>query len=389
MNNNKFQKGNVLVISAGHFFHDVYSSILAPLLPVLIAQLNIPLSMSGWLDLARKIPALFNPLFGLMADRKSAKYLVIFTPATTAITMSLLGVAPNLPVLFILLFVSGISTTLFHVPSPAMIKQVAGNKTGAGMSFFMLGGELARTIGPLIITGAISLWGIEGSYKIMPLGIVASFILYYKLRNFSSTQINTRDNKPENIKTILKRFIPFFSVISAYSLFRAGMKTAITLYLPLYLINTGESLWFASISLSILQLSGAVGTLLAGHISDKIGRKNILLISGIVSPILMWIFISATGYFATGLLILLGIFLFAANPAILALVHDTNSDRPSFINSIYMTISFGITSIVALSIGYLGENIGLESTFKFCTILSVFSVPFVFAIPSIMKNFNN
>jgi FSR family fosmidomycin resistance protein-like MFS transporter len=59
--------------------------------------------------------------------------------------------------------------------------------------------------------------------------------------------------------------------MAGFILFRAGMKSALTLYLPTYLIGKGESLGFAGISLSVLQLTGAAGTFGAGYISDKIG----------------------------------------------------------------------------------------------------------------------
>ena len=48
------------------------------------------------------------------------------------------------------------------------------------MSFYMLGGEIARTLGPLVIIGAVSLWGLEEIYKLIPFGVPASIILYFK-----------------------------------------------------------------------------------------------------------------------------------------------------------------------------------------------------------------
>ena len=51
------------------------------------------------------------------------------------------------------------------------------------MSFYMIGGEIARTLGPLIILGAISIWGLEGSIKLLPFAILASVIIYIKLKN--------------------------------------------------------------------------------------------------------------------------------------------------------------------------------------------------------------
>jgi len=188
----RFQKSKVITISLGHFFHDTYTAFLAPLLPLLVEKLGISLSLAALMDVVRKMPSLLNPLIGLIADKVCVKYLVIFAPAVTAIFMSLLGISPTYTVVLILLFMTGISSALFHVPSPVMIRQFSGDKTATGMSYYMFGGEIARTVGPLIITAAISYWGLEGSYRVMPLGIIASGILFFKLKNI--TQINQNNN---------------------------------------------------------------------------------------------------------------------------------------------------------------------------------------------------
>lgn len=375
---NDFQKGKVITLSAGHMFHDIYTAFLAPMLPLLIKKMGLSLSMAGILDVIRKAPVLVNPFIGLLADRVCVKYLVIFTPGITAISMSLLGASPSYPILFVLLFTAGMSSAVFHVPSPVLIKHFSGKRTGTGMSFFMFGGELARTLGPLLITAALSLWGLEGSYRVMPIGIIATVILFFKLKNISP--INTQNNGQnlKGAKETLKEVTPIFVSIAGFQLFRAGMKSALTLYLPVYLIGKGESLWIAGISLSILQLAGAASTFGAGYISDKIGRKNILLITAITSPLLMGAFIISDKIMMIPLLILMGFFLFASGPVILALVQETNTERPVFINSIYMTISFGISSLMVLMTGILGDRIGLESTFKICAGLAFLSIPFIF-----------
>ena len=377
----KFNTGKVVTISIGHFFHDIYTAFLAPMLPLLIGKYGISLSMAGLLDVVRKIPSLFNPLIGLIADKVSVKYLVIFTPGITAICMSLLGISPSYVVLLILLFVTGISSALFHVPAPVLVKHFSGEKTGTGMSFFMVGGELARTIGPLLITAALSFWGLEGSYRVMPLGIIASFVLFIKLKDLTSLNNNKHNIKQKGAKETVKELIPFFIFIGGFQLFRAGMKSALTLYLPIYLIGKGESLWFAGISLSVLQLAGAAGTFGTGYISDKIGHRNILLIAAIACPFLMWAFINFDEIMMILLLILLGIFLFASGPVILALVQETNTERPAFINSIYMSINFIISSVMVFIVGVIGDKIGLEVTFKICALLAFLSVPFIFILP--------
>ena len=302
-------------------------------------------------------------------------------PRDHSISMSLLGASSSFIILFILLFVTGISSALFHIPSPVMIKNFSGVKTGTGMSFFMFGGELARTLGPLLITAALSLWGLEDSYRVMPIGIIASIILFFKLKNVSSLNDKNNKKKVKGARETIKELIPFFLFVVGFQLFRGGMKSALTLYLPTYLIGNGESLWIAGISLSVLQLAGVAGTFGAGFISDKIGHRNLLLITAVASPLVMWAFINSNNMMMIPLLIIVGFLLFASGPVVLALVQETNTERPAFINSIYMSINFGISSLMVLIVGVLGDAIGLELTYQICVVLAFVSIPFVFILP--------
>jgi len=380
MTKNKFQTDKVVTISVGHLFHDIYTSFLAPMLPLLIQKLGISLSMAGLLDVIRKTPSLLNPFIGLMADKICVRYLIILTPGITAVIMSLLGKAYSYGMLLILLFVAGISAALFHVPSPVVVKHFSGDKTGTGMSFYMFGGELARTIGPLIITAAIAFWGLEGSYRVMPLGIIASVILYFKLKDLVPTNNGINNDKQKGARDTIREILPFLIFIGAFVLFRAGMKSAVTLYLPTYLTGKGGSLWIAGISLSVLQFSGAIGTFGAGYISDKIGYRKALFISAIVCPVLAWAVIISNNTMLIPLLILMGFFLFASGPILLAIVQDTNTERPALVNSIFMTINFSISSLMVLFVGISGDKIGLESTFKISALLGFVSIPFIIGL---------
>ena len=66
----------------------------------------------------------------------------------------------------------------------------------------------------------------------------------------------------------------------------------------------------------------------------------------------------------------------------LAIVQETDTQRPAFINSIFMTIGFGISSLMVLLIGILGDIYGLEITYKISAGLAFLSVPFVFMLPN-------
>jgi len=375
-NSKVFNKKEVLTISSAHFAHDIFSSFLAPLLPLIIEKLGLTLSMVAFLDIVRRIPALFNPLLGLMAERMDVKYFVILTPSITAISMSLLGFASSYFILILLLVIAGISSALFHIPSPTMIKHSSGEETGRGMSYFMVGGEFARTLGPLLITSAVSWWGLEGSYKLMPIGIVASLLLYIRFRNFS-THIRAKKFEKGDVKQLLKEHQKLFYFLALFMLFNSALKSSLSLYLPVYLVNNGNSLWYAGIALSILQFSGVVGVFFSGKYSDKFGRYKILLFSSLGSIGFMALFLYTQNIIILGFL---GLFVFAPAPVLMALVQDTDSHMPTFMHSIYMGINFGLSSIVVLLIGILGDSLGLNETFIICNILGIgtlFSVLFI------------
>jgi FSR family fosmidomycin resistance protein-like MFS transporter len=379
--NKKFQLSSVILISVTHLVHDVFSSFLAPIRPLLIAKFGVSLSMASIWDLVSRIPWLFNPLIGIIAERTAARYFVIITPAITAISMSLLGVAPSYTIVTILLFVMGISSALFHVPSPVMMRKVSGSYTGRGMSFYMFGGEMARTLGPLVITGAVSLWGLEGTWKLIPFGLAASLILYFRLRKIEiSSDIQHKKQRKDYWDTIVK-YLPFFFILVGITLFRSIMKSGLTAFLPTYFyMEKGETLWFSNSALAVFQLAGAVGTFFSGTISDRIGRKTTLLIISIITPGLMALFVTVPGGWSFIFLVLLGLFVFAPGPVLLALVQDVSKDMPVFMNSIYMTISFVTSAISVVFAGLIGDWLGLEKTYLISSLLALGAVPFVFML---------
>jgi len=98
----KFQWSNVLTISFAHMLHDIYSSFLAPILPLLIAKLHMGYTLAGLLSFIQRVPSLLNPFIGLLADKLSLRYFIIIAPSITSVSMSLLGVASHYLTLLIL-----------------------------------------------------------------------------------------------------------------------------------------------------------------------------------------------------------------------------------------------------------------------------------------------
>lgn len=363
-------------IASTHLLHDTYSSFFAPLIPLLIDKLGFNYAMAGTLSVVQKLPSLCNPLIGLIADKIAIRSAIIAAPIVTITAMSLLGLAPSVAVLAILMFVCGISAAVLHVTAPVLMRQVSGNQIGRGMSFFMFGGEIARTLGPLIITAAVSWWGLEGTWRLIPFGLVASLLLFFNLRTIDKQHLqHFRKRGGTPVGKTLRDAAPFFLLVAPILLFRGFSKTALTTFLPAYMVEGGHSLKTAAAALALLELAGAAGALMAGSLSDRAGRKKVLLFIMLLSPLLMFLFTLAVGLPQWILLGLMGLVFFASTPVFMAMIHDLDTDRPAFMNGIFMTVSFAASSIVALLVGVLADRYGFVKTYQITALLSLCAVP--------------
>ena len=235
-----FQLFKVLLLSFSHFIHDVYSSFLAPLLPLLIEKLSLNLAQAGFLTTIIQIPALANPYLGSLADKLNVRYFIIIAPGLTALSMSLIGIADSYATLLLLLFISGCSTAIFHVPAPVMIYRFAGSRKGLGMSFYMTGGELARAVGPLIAVSAVSLVGLERMYPVMIVGLLTSLILYYQFKTIAPQAIK---KEPPSLRKAWASASHVLKPITGILVFRGFMHASIGTFLPTFINqNTGNLL---------------------------------------------------------------------------------------------------------------------------------------------------
>lgn len=377
----RFSLFHTLTFSLAHLFHDSFTAFLPPLLPLIISRMGLTYSMAGLLAVFLRLPSLLNPVIGLLADRFSLRALVILTPALTAAAMSLLPLAPSYSVLALLLLAAGLSSACFHVPTPVLVRNTSGDRIGTGMSLFMVGGEAARAVGPMVVLGAVSLWGFEGTYRLIPLGLAASLVLYLRLRTVPVQPAGAGAVRKIGLGYLLVRLRKLYGILAGLTLSRCILVAALTSFLPTYLTARGATLWLAGAAFSVLELAGAAGTLGAGILSDRIGRRRMLLLSGAAYPLFMLMFISVHGWPTFPLLIALGLFLFATQPVLLTIVQEQGQFAPALANGVYMTLNFIISSLTTLLIGFLGDRIGLGPTYLVCALLSFVGIPFALLLP--------
>lgn len=375
-----FHAIGVTTISAGHAIHDTYSGFLSPLLPAFIENLSLTNAQAGLLTVFMQWPSLFQPFLGYLADKVSLRPFFILAPTITAVAMSLLGVAPTYAVLAMLLLIAGISSASLHAVGPAIIGKLSGNaKLGRGMGLWMVGGELGRTLGPLTIVTAVQFLGLKGTPWLLIAGPVTSVLLYFILQDVPDiTPRKGQKMEREVLKAIGAVLLPLTGVVMARSFMVASLST----YLPILLTDQGASLWLAGASLSVFEAAGVVGALLGGSLSDRLGRRRVIVASMVLAPIFMFIFLAVAGWVQFLLLIALGFTALSITPVFLALLAERFPQNRALAIGTYMAVGFLIRSAVVVLLGVLADNFGMRTAFVISAVISLAGLPLIFLLPT-------
>lgn len=375
MKTERFQTGRVSLIAFSHFIHDVYTSFLSPLLPMIIEKLSLTLTQAGLLSTVMQMPALLNPVIGLFADNRGlARWLVILSPTLTAIPMSLVLDAPNYYVLLSFLFISGFSVALYHVPSPVLVSRYSGNRKGRGMSFYMTGGESARALGPVFAVAAVSFLGTPNFHFVLVFAVMTSVLLYFTLeKDKEKTRIRKTGSLTAAFMEVKHVLVPIAGILTARSFMHASMGVFLTVYVE---GRTG-SLWYGGAALALYEAFGVAGVLSAGTLSDWLGRKKVLFSVLLIAPVSLFAFVFVSGIFQILLLLVIGFTVLSTTPVMLAIIQENADKNPSAANGLFMMISFAVRSIAVFLAGIMADAAGLENMFVFSALFGFAAIPFL------------
>ena len=376
----EFKTGRVVAVTSGHLTHDTFTAFLSPLLPLLIEKLSMTRAAAGSLMLFVQVPSLIQPLVGRLADRVNLRFIVILAPAITATAMSLIGIAPTYAWLALFLTIAGISSAFFHAVGPVLAGNLSGNRLGKGMSIWMVGGELGRMFGPLLIVSVVTAVSLERSIWIMGVGWLASIFLFFLLRDVDIKK-PAPSAKVQDWRTALREMSPVMIPVVFVVITRSLMITAMEVFLPTFLTEIGDDLWLAGAALTIYEAAMVIGTFWGGTLSDHFGRRKLLLVSMIGVPILMLAFLQSASWLRLVLLFGIGLVTGPTTPVLLAIVQESFPEDRSFANGLYMASSFIIRSLASVLLGAFGDWLGLGTAFTISAIMVVFGIPFLSKLP--------
>jgi FSR family fosmidomycin resistance protein-like MFS transporter len=375
----EFQAGPLAALGFAHAVNDTYAGFLPPLLPLLIEKLFLSKSQAGLLAFLSTSPALLQPFVGYLADRADLRYLVIIGPAVASTMMSLLGAAPRLVMLPILVTLGGIGSAAFHAVASPMAGHLSGRRLGRGIGIWMLGGALGFALGPLIVVTTLQFLPLESTPFLMVGGWAASAVLFVYLRGVPARPAGLlNDNSWQDGLRALR---PIVFPVAGITLIRALLVVATFTFLPTYLTEQGVPLWFAGLSVSIVAGAGMLGSLVGGSLSDRWERRATLALFIAAAPILALGLLVARSWALVPVLVVTGFAIPPSNVIVLALVQECSVDNRAFATGIYLALGFSSEALASLAVGVMGDLVGLGPTIALSAALMLLSLPLVLLLP--------
>ncbi|GAX60545.1 arabinose efflux permease family protein [Candidatus Scalindua japonica] len=139
----------------------------------------------------------------------------------------------------------------------------------------------------------------------------------------------------------------------------------------------------SGIAISTFLVSGSIGGLIGGYLSDKIGRKIIIAGSSIFAcPLLLW-FLHADGNFSMILLGLSGMVIFGASAVNILIVQRLCPDMASSIAGISMGLVWGSAGLMLPVVGYIADHHNMWTSLRIVALTLPLAGMLVLMLPDI------
>jgi FSR family fosmidomycin resistance protein-like MFS transporter len=235
---NKKINSTTYMMAVGHFLCDMNQGALPAILPFLMTKYHFTYTgIAGLILAANLISSIIQPLIGHYADKKSKKWMLPIGLLLSSGGIAAIGILSSYWVIFSVAMISGIGTAIFHPEAAKTVNKASSKYKASNMSFFSLGGTLGFTLGPIVSTTSILLWGLKG---IMILIIPTTLFVMVMLK----AKNNIRP--PEKIEKNIANKVEFdqgkaqwksFSLLSILLCIRSVVFYGLNTFLPIFCCN--------------------------------------------------------------------------------------------------------------------------------------------------------
>ena len=358
------------VVTTGHSIIHWFQQLFPVMLPSIKAGLGLNDVQVGTLATARQLTAgVLNLPTGMLADSlvRHRAFIMASSLAFMGVAYFLLGVAPDFYWALPAAALVGLGTAIWHPAAAASLSNRFPEHRATALAVHGMGATVSDTITPIAV-GALLMtfqWRNFLEFQIVPALLVALLIWWALAGVFG--EASTGAPRSQQFREIreLARNPAFIGVAAANGLMTMGRQVILT-FLPIYLVeHLGYSTIWLGFYITLLHVMGTVTQPVLGFLSDRFGRKAVLLPSFLTLGVLYLLLAAAQTSLQLGLVITaIGVFFYT-------LLNVTNATVLDMAGSSSHASSYGLTLLVTqffvvpipIVAGFVVATYGIVSVF--------------------------
>ena len=362
--------GTLSVISVGHTLNDLYSNFLPQMLPFLIVLIpGFTATQAAVLVASFNIASsLFQPIFGFIVDGKGRSWLIYFGTLWMAVFLSPMGLFHSFRLMVVFAALAGLGTAAFHPPASAIVHGLNPRRKAVYQSAFVAFGNLGFALAPLLLVPLFQAFGLHATVLLILPGMLAATLLYFAL-----PRQNRQTKEPSSLAVVwaaLRKAARELSVILGVISLRSVAYTGLLALLPLYFHAHKVSNLSGSRMMTLMLFTGAIGGVTGGFISDRWGRKPLIVGSLILATPLFFGFIATKGLPSLIFLALAGAALLSSFSVTIVAAQETIPNQKAMAAGLSLGFANGLGALAVILVGKVGDIWGLGTA-----VTVLFSLP--------------
>ena len=353
----ELDKRAMAALSAGHCATDFANGALPALLPFLVDRFDLSYTLAATVMLASAASSsLIQPLFGAWSDRRGALWLLPSGVAVAGIGIALAAVSPSYWLVLLLVVVSGLGVAAYHPEGSKFAAYASGRRRASGMSLFSIGGNVGYALGPTATTPLVLAFGLTGGLLLAVPTLAVAALLFAAVPFLASfvpergVQGGGGEDRPGALALLL-------GVIAFRSVAWFGLIT----FVPLWEVSLGHSKSHGSHLLSLMLLAGGLGTLAAGPIADRVGRRPVLVASMLLVGPLTLLYVLVGGALGAVALAAVGICVIGTFGVSMVMAQEYLPRRIGMASGLSIGLSIGLGGIAAVALGAVADSVDLRT----------------------------
>jgi len=375
----------VWALSAAHLVTDLYSPVLPAILPLLIAEQGYSFLLAGLIVTVYNLTSSFlQPVAGWLYDNKGFAIHISITVLISATFISFVGLLGNYYLIIASVTIAAFGHALFHPSALGTVSRLTRDAVrGRVTSYFVIGGNLGYALGPICAGAVVWLMGLPGLVVLAVPGILMSAVL----RRILPTPDRREGARPAAAPVARTSYRAIALMVAASGL-RAWAIFGSVAYLPTVLTLRGFDLVTANLLVSGMLISGVVGQVVGGSLSDRYGRKDctILGLMAAIPPFL--VFLTAGGAISLVALMVFGFALWSTFAVSVAMAHEIAPANVGLVSGLMLGLSVGVGGLGVALTGLISDLTSLEVGLVTIPLAIVLSVLLFLAVPYPWKSFS-